>query len=99
MWKIRNNIRFYQNRDGIPKYVKQKLKNQDSHVVRTTREKLYEYYKCDYCEEEIRILKDKSKLTGGIVVLPNSLTKRGNIKLVLCNKCLNNVLSEFEERI
>ena len=36
-------------------------------------------------------------MTGGIATIPNTVTRRGEIKLALCNKCLRPVLSEFEK--
>ena len=61
------------------------------------KEKLYRYYTCDYCNEEIKITPKIDEQLGGIVILPRSLTKRDPIKLCLCNKCLNPVIAEFEE--
>ena len=92
---------FYElsNRDKVPVYVKMKNKPEEAkHLIKYKAEKDYEYYKCDYCGSEIKILKKKSyEMTGGIVSLPHSLTKRGEIKLALCNKCLNPVIKEFEK--
>ena len=53
---------------------------------------------CDYCGNEIKILKKRLEMTGGIVVLPHSLTKRGEVKIVLHNKCINPVLKELEKK-
>ena len=68
------------------------------HLIRYKDEKDYDYYICDYCGDEIKILKKKIEMTGGIVVLPHSLTKRGEVKIVLCNKCINPVLKELEKK-
>ncbi len=68
-----------------------------SHLTKVKTEKLYKYYKCDYCGDEIRIEKKKQEMTGGIVILPHTLTKRGELKLAVCNKCLRSILKEFEE--
>lgn len=59
---------------------------------------LYEYYICDYCGAEIKIIKDRRNAVGGLAVLPASLTKRRAIEVALCNKCLNPVIEFFEER-
>lgn len=62
------------------------------------KKKLYDYYKCDYCNAEIEIKKRRQEMLGGKVVFPKTLTKCGNIILALCNKCLNKALKEFENR-
>ena len=49
-------------------------------------------------QDEIKILKKRIEMAGGVVVLPHSLTKRGEVKVVLCNKCINPVLKELEEK-
>ena len=36
-------------------------------------------------------------MTGGVVTIPHTVTRRGNMNLALCNKCLKPVLKEFEE--
>lgn len=56
----------------------------------------YEYYKCDYCGDEIKIIKKHSEMSGGIATLPASLTRMEPIKVVLCNKCLRPVIQELE---
>ena len=84
-------------RESIPIYEKFAPKPAGSHLIKIKREKLYKYYKCDYCGDEIKIINKKQEMTGGIVVLPYTLTKRGELKLVICNKCLNPLLKEFEE--
>lgn len=84
-------------REKIPKYAEYKEeKREASHLVKYKKEKEYDYYKCDYCREKIIIDKDKTKMTGGTVLFPASLTKKGELQLVLCNKCLNPVLKMFE---
>lgn len=57
----------------------------------------YEYYNCDYCGDEIKILKKTSEMTGNTVILPASLTKIRAIEVALCNKCLKPVIAEFEK--
>lgn len=98
MWKIRNRIDILQQREKIPKYEKTKSRNENSNIVKTERKKLYEYYKCDYCNEEIRLDKKPRERSGGIVIFPHTLTKHGKVTLVLCNKCLNSVIKEFTEK-
>lgn len=88
------------DREKIPKYVKYKEEQrQASHLVKYKKEKEYEYYKCDYCNSNIIIDKDKTKMTGGTATFPATLTKKQDLQLVLCNKCLNPVLKEFEDKL
>ena len=90
-------INTWVNRDNIPKYVKYKEKPQGSHLVNYKNEKDYNYYICDYCGKEIIIQDKKEETDGGIAVLPNTLTGRGNIKVVLHNRCLNPLLKQFNK--
>lgn len=88
-----------EDRKKIPIYTKWKPKPKEArHLVKYKDEKDYDYYKCDYCNSEIKILKGvkRYEMLGGIAILPGTLTKRGNIKLVLCCKCLNPVVRLFE---
>lgn len=98
MWKIRSRLKDLQLRKEIPKYEKFKKENETSNIVKTKREKLYDYYKCDYCKDEIRLDKKRNERSGGIVHFPHTLTKSGKVTLVLCNKCLNNVIKEFIDK-
>lgn len=84
-------------REKVPIYTKLKPKpTEGRHLIKYKDEKDYDYYICDYCGDEIKILKKRIEMAGGVVVLPNSLTKRGEIKIVLHNKCINPVLKELE---
>lgn len=85
------------NRSAVPIYAKMKPKLDDSHLVNYKTEKDYNYYKCDYCGSEIKILKKRQEMTGGVVTIPNTVTRRGALNLALCNKCLKPVLKEFEK--
>lgn len=91
------NFNEISSRNTIPKYSKMKPKTESSHLVKHKVEKEYDYYKCDYCGDEIRILKKWQEMSGGIVEIPHTVTRRGKITLVLCNKCLRPVLSEFDK--
>lgn len=84
------------SRGAVPIYSKIKPKPEGSHLVNHKIEKEYDYYKCDYCGNEIKILKKKQEMTGGVVTMPHTVTRRGDIKLALCNKCLKPVLNIFE---
>lgn len=91
--------RFYEllNRKTVPVYTKMKPKPDGSHLVNYKKEKEYEYYKCDYCGEEIKILKQRNEMAGGTVTLSSLVTKKSDLELALCNKCLKPVLKIFEE--
>jgi len=85
-------------RKAVPIYTKMKPKPQEGkHLIRYKDEKEYDYYKCDYCGSEIKILNQKNKMTGGIVTLSRLVTKKSEMQLALCNKCLKPVLKIFEE--
>lgn len=85
------------NRSAVPIYAKMKPKPQGSHLVNYKNEKEYDYYKCDYCGSEIKILKKRYEMTGGIVTIPYTITKKKYISLALCNKCLKPTLKIFEK--
>ena len=93
---IKENIFKYKQRKEIPKYKKEQ-KNSNSYLVNSKPKKIYEYYICDYCNDEIRLDTKKHERSGGIVSIPQSLTKRGKIVLALHNKCLNKVIKEFQD--
>ena len=100
--KIKRNYDSYLNREKIVIQTKYKVISDETanHLTskeKIKKEKLYRYYTCDYCNEEIKITPKIDEQLGGIVILPRSLTKRDPIKLCLCNKCLNPVIAEFEE--
>lgn len=92
------NLEELLHRDEIPIYTKNKEKPQEGrHLVKYRQEKLYNYYRCDYCSEEIRIEKMWHKRTGGVYKIPHSVTKNGDIDMALHNKCLKIVLKIFDE--
>ena len=95
---MKNRIYNLSNRDKVPVYTKMKPKEEGSHLVNHKAEKEYDYYKCDYCGSEIKILKKRQEMSGGIVTIPHTITKKGKINLALCNKCLNPILQLFEEK-
>lgn len=96
MW-IKQEIGRWCSREIIPKYVKYKKKPDGSHLVNYKQQKDYEYYKCDYCGEEIIIKNKSEEQDGGIAILPNTITNRGNIKIALHNRCLNALLREIDK--
>lgn len=88
----------WSSREKVPKYVKYKPKPEGSHLVNHKVEKDYNYYKCDYCGEEIVIKNKKDEQDGGIAALPDTLTHRGKIEIALHNRCLNPLLREFNRK-
>lgn len=92
-------VRALADREKVCKHVKYKEKPQEArHLIKYKQEKDYEYYKCDYCKEEIKIEKGWEKKTGGVVTIPNTVTGRGNIEIAIHNKCLKKFLKELEEK-
>lgn len=86
-------------RKDVPIYTKfRERKTERSNLVNIERKKEYEYYKCDYCGEEIKILKQKNKMTGGTLQFSKIITKNRDLKVALCNKCLKPVLKILEEQ-
>lgn len=88
----------FKYRDKPAKYIKLEENSNSSNVVHSKRKKKYEYYRCDYCNTEIRLdIKEWQRKKGGVTTLPLSLTNCGNITVALCNKCLNKVIKELQE--
>lgn len=91
---LNNNV-FY--REKVPKYTKFKEKPEEGrHLVKYPSIKDYEYYICDYCKSEIKILEKKHEMTGGIAKFPAAATGKDEVELALCNRCLKPLLKEFE---
>ena len=84
-------------REKPVKHIKILKDSSNSNTVNSNRTKLYEYYTCDLCKDEIRLDLKKDKRTGGTVVLPSTLTKCGEIEVALCNKCVKEVLKILEK--
>ena len=92
------NIHALKARKEIPKYIKEEKIDDESNVVNTQKKKLYEYYKCDYCKDEIRLDKKQYERSGGIVTFHKELTGCGNVTMALCNKCLNKVIKKLKNK-
>lgn len=93
-----SKIRDLSYRVKINKYTKVKEKPEEArHLVKYKAEKLYDYYVCDFCGQEIKILEKKNEMSGGKAVIPHSLTKIGDVPIVLHNKCLKPFLKKIEE--
>ena len=91
------NINELKWRDKPVKYIKLNENKNKSTIVNSKKEKMYKYYKCDYCGDEIRLDLKQHERSGGIVYIPHSLTKCGEIELALCNKCIKDVVKYFEK--
>ena len=79
------------------KYAKMQYLEEKNNIVKRKAKKLYDYYICDYCGSEIRLDIKQTERSGGIAALPNSLTKCGELKVALCNKCVKCVLKQLEK--
>lgn len=79
------------------KHTKIQYLEEKNNVVKRKAQKSYDYYICDYCGSEIRLDIKQIERNGGTVILPNSLTKCGDLKVALCNKCIKNVLKQLEK--
>lgn len=79
------------------KYAKMQYLEEKNNIVKRKAKKLYDYCICDYCGSEIRLDIKQTERSGGIAVLPNSLTKCGELKVALCNKCVKCVLKQLEK--
>jgi len=90
------NLQTLKYRNKPTKHQKYKENLDKSSLVNSKKEVIYEYYKCDYCSSEIRLNVKKDERTGGIAILPNSLTKCGNLEVALCNSCLRKVQKQLE---
>lgn len=88
----------FRNREKPEKHIKLEESSNSSNVVHSKRRRKYEYYRCDYCNTEIRLdIKEWQKRPGGVTTLPHTLTNCGNVTVALCNKCFNKVLKELEK--
>ena len=85
------------NRKEPIKHTKLQHVEEKNNLVKRKSDKLYDYYICDYCGAEIRLDIKQTERSGGIAILPNSLTKCGELKVVLCNKCVKDVLKQLEK--
>lgn len=101
---IAQNITYYENREKPEKHTK--YKTEKNHLSnREEQIKDYDYYVCDYCESQIKILENGKNVdgtniaTGGIAKFPISLTRaKSTVQLALCNKCVKAVIQQFEEQ-
>lgn len=104
MNNIVDKLDYYKRREKPEKYTHYKIAAQGpNHLSKVKKERDYCYYKCDYCNEEIKILKNEKNVdgnniaSGGLWKVPQSLTHEdSSFYLALCNKCLKPVAEQFE---
>ena len=95
---IVEQITKFKNRDKIPKYIREIKEETKSNILKAKVIERYQYLRCDYCGDEIRLDVKQEDRKGGIVTFKHSVTNCGKIELALCCKCLKSVIKEFEER-
>lgn len=95
---IVEQITKFKNRDKIPKYTREIKEETKSNILKAKVLEKYQYLKCDYCGDEIRLDIKREERTGGTITFKHSVTNCGKIELALCNKCLKSVIKELEER-
>ena len=89
---IANNLMNY--RSDPMKKTKYEYEECARHLSKVGKVKLYEYYTCAYCGKEIII----GSRDGGVVDIPDTLTKGTKIKLALHNKCIRPVINQLENK-
>ena len=95
---IKEKLDYLLERKKVEKQIKYKENEGKCNVFNAKKEKLYEFYKCDYCGKEIKITEKFENRTGGLVTFPLSLTMKGTLNLAVHNCCLNPAKREFERR-
>ena len=95
--KLKIKIGVWAERNKIIKHRKDKPKIEGSHLVKEKSVLDYEYYICDYCGKEIKIVKKWEEQTGNIIDLPSTITHRGKIQIAIHNKCLKELLHDLEK--
>ena len=90
------NIKELKYRKEPVKHTEILIKNKGNNVVNSEKTKLYNYYICDYCGDKIRLDKKQHERSGGTATFPHTLTKCGELKLALCNKCIKKAVKELE---
>ncbi len=99
--KIVTRLGFFKSRGKPIKNIKYEQKDeQGKHLTKKEKpKKLYDYYTCDYCGQEIKINEKWEEKSGGICKIPQTLSNMDTVLyLALCNKCVIPVQEEFEHR-
>lgn len=89
-------ISVIERRQKIPKYSKYEQAER-SNLVNVEKNKLYEYYICDYCGEPIIVKKKKDEMDGGTVEIPQTLNRYSRLNMALHCRCLNKAVAEIEK--
>lgn len=93
---IINNLQLYKSRYKPERQIKYAEGNR---LTKEKKEKLYDYYICDYCGSEIKIEDKWENKQGGLLKIPQTLSKIDQVfYLALCNKCVKSVVKELEEK-
>lgn len=87
------------NRTKLEKHEEYAENKNKSILVKTKKEKLYDYYICDYCRMPIKFYPNQKsyEAEGGKAILPNSLTNKGNIPIMAHNRCIKPLIQEVEQ--
>lgn len=89
---IANNLENYRTPPIIQ--TKYEYPEGSSHLSKVKKKKLYKYYICSYCGQEIIV--DNNQ--GGIIEIPATVTKNKRIILALHNGCVKPVLQQIENK-
>lgn len=91
---------WYQRKNKIEIYINYKDNSKNNlWDNKSKKEILHKYWICDYCRQAIiiRDKKEKDLQDGGEFIVPASLLRRGNVKVVTHNRCLNSMIFEIEK--
>ena len=94
---------WYKRKNKIEIYTvyKESTGNSWDNKSRSRKEIAYKYWICDYCKMAIviRDIKNKDQQDGGEFFIPATILRRGSVKVVSHNRCLNKLLAEIENYI
>lgn len=88
-WLTRKKIELHTQYDENPNKFDNRYK----------KEKIYDFYICDYCRMRIKIMPNlkRSEQEGGKVTIPSSLINNESVEIVAHNRCIKNLVRELEE--
>ena len=94
-------MKFWAVREGPKKHTKMKLENENDRTIQKYKNvrkiKDYDYYICDFCNQEIKITDKWEEKDGGIVEIPFNIFNKNKILLALHNKCLNPLMNKIRD--
>ena len=63
------------------------------------KEKMYDFYICDYCRMPIKIFSNKKSYEqeGGKIKIPGSLINNESVEIATHNRCIKSLVKELEE--